>query len=228
MLEFKNVVKKFGEVLALDDVSFAIAPGEFVFVTGPSGAGKTTILRLLIGEFRPTSGEILFDGVDVAGIKRRDIPKLRQEIGVAFQDFKLLTDRTIRENAEVALAVKRVPKEEWEERIDNVLGLVGLRDRDGLFPSQLSGGELQRAAIARALVVNPSIIFADEPTGNLDWDTTEAIIELLDKINKEGKTVIVTTHNRQVLEKFKKREIKIKNGKLVGDTGEKKIKKAKK
>jgi cell division transport system ATP-binding protein len=148
-------------------------------------------------------------------LRAKDIPHLRQQLGIVFQDFKLLPTRTVAENVELALAVKKVDKKEWKDRVAHVLALVGLSDRATLFPSQLSGGELQRAAIARALVINPSLIFADEPTGNLDWETADGIMKLLVKINEEGKTVIVTTHNMEIIDKLKKRVIALSNGKLA-------------
>ncbi|HEX6977610.1 MAG TPA: cell division ATP-binding protein FtsE [Patescibacteria group bacterium] len=215
LLEFKNVSKSFGGVRALSDVSFSVGKGEFVFIVGASGAGKTTILRLLMAEYKPTSGTIIFDGRDLSKIKKRDVPYLRQRIGAVFQDFKLLKERSIRENIEVALDVVGVDKKEWKARVDQVLKLVGLSHRSELFPLQLSGGELQRVAIARALVVNPQLIFADEPTGNLDWDTAETIMDLLSKINKEGKTVIVTSHNKEIIDRMKKRVIVLKDGKIA-------------
>lgn len=215
LLEFKNVSKSFGGVRALTDVSFSVGKGEFVFIVGASGAGKTTLLRLLMAEYKPTSGTIIFDGRDLSKIKRSDVPYLRQRIGAVFQDFKLLKERSIRENIEVALDVVGVDKKEWKGRVDQVLKLVGLSPRSELFPLQLSGGELQRVAIARALVVNPQLIFADEPTGNLDWDTAETIMDLLAKINKEGKTVIVTSHNKEIIDRMKKRVIVLKDGKVA-------------
>lgn len=221
MLEFKNVTKTFGAVKALENASFKVEKGEFVFIVGASGAGKTTILKLVLGEYKPTSGEILINDVSIGKLKRNQIPSLRQKIGVVFQDFKLLRERTVRENIEVALQIIGVDKGEWKGRVDQVLKLVGLVHRSELFPLQLSGGEVQRVAIARALVVNPALIFADEPTGNLDWDTGEAIMELLSKINKEGKTVIVTSHNKSLIDKMGKRVIELKDGKVV-DTKKKK------
>lgn len=215
MLQFKNVSKTFGSIRALTDVSFNIEKGEFVFIAGPSGAGKTTILRLILGEFKPTSGSIILDGVDVGKIKRNQVSTLRQSIGIVFQDFKLINDKTIRENIETALAVKNIDQNLWKERVDQVLKLVGLGRRSELFPLQLSGGELQRVAIARALVIDPKIIFADEPTGNLDWQTGEAVMELLGKINGQGKTVIVTSHNEAIIKKMKKKVIRLKDGKVV-------------
>ena len=223
MLEFISVNKKFGDITALEDISFRIDEGEFVFITGHSGAGKTTLLRLLIREYPPTGGEIIFGDWKVHSMKNKEVPKLRQSIGTVFQDFQLLDHRTIRENVEVGLAVKKVPRKEWDDRVEHVLRLVGLSDRIDLFPAQLSGGELQRAVIARALIVNPDLIFADEPTGNLDWETTQQIMELLQKINDEGKTVIVTTHNHQMVDKMKKRVLEFKAGKLVHDSHPKKV-----
>lgn len=215
MVQFKNVTKSFGNIKALTEVSFDIEKGDFVFIVGPSGAGKTTLLRLLLGEFNPTSGQIIFDGEDITHIKTNKVPELRQKIGVVFQDFKLLKDKTVRENIEVALAIKGVSETEWKGRVDAVLKLVGLTNRGELFPLQISGGEIQRVAIARALVNDPKIILADEPTGNLDWETGEAIMDLLSKINKAGKTVIVASHNKEIIDKMKKRVIKLKDGRLV-------------
>ncbi|MEK7497853.1 MAG: ATP-binding cassette domain-containing protein, partial [Patescibacteria group bacterium] len=155
ILEFKNVTKSFGKINALSDVSFEVENGEFVFLVGPSGAGKTTILRLLLGELYPTTGTIIFDGKDVSNLKSSEIPFCRQKIGSVFQDFKLLPERTVRENVEVPLAIKGTPESEWKSKVDHVLKLVGLSERSELFPSQLSGGEMQRVAIARALIYEP-------------------------------------------------------------------------
>jgi len=218
MLKYKKVSKNFGPIKALTDISFAVAPGEFVFITGPSGAGKTTLLRLLIRQIRPSEGEIYFDGLEVHNLKNHQIPYLRRDIGSVFQDYRLLTDRTIFENALIALAVKGTPKLERNPRVEQVLSLVGLSERAHLFHSQLSGGEIQRAALARALVVNPKLVFADEPTGNLDPKTAEGIMELLQKINEEGKTVIITTHSHDLVKAMKKREIDIEQGRLTSDS----------
>jgi cell division transport system ATP-binding protein len=208
LIEFKKVSKDFGSIKALTDISFKIDKGEFVFLAGPSGSGKTTILRLLLGEILPSSGEIIFDEQKINDLSGKELPKLRQKIGVVFQDFRLLPERTIRENIEVALAVKRVHEKEWEERTTQVLKVVGLIDRSELFPAQLSGGELQRVSLARALVVNPKLIFADEPTGNLDWETAEGVMQLLVNINKEGKTVIVASHHESIIKEMKKRVLR--------------------
>jgi cell division transport system ATP-binding protein len=227
MLKFKNVTKKFGNVTALQDVSFDIDDGSFVFITGPSGSGKTTLLRLILKELEPTKGEILLDGKETSKLPNKDIPKLRQKIGVVFQDFKVLPERTVRENVEVALAVIGLDKNEWKKRVDHVLSLVDLSERSEFFPSQLAGGELQRVTMARALVVNPKIILADEPTGNLDWDTSDMIMDLFEKISDEGKTVIMATHNKVIIEKMKKRIIELKEGKIITDIGSNKKKKKK-
>jgi len=217
LLEFKNVTKIFGNIEALKNISFCIEEGELVFITGPSGAGKTTILKLLIRQIKPSSGEIIFDGKNLNKLKSRDIPRLRQNIGIVFQDFKLLTEKTIRENCNIALAISGIRNSEWAARTERVFEMVGLGDRADLFPSQLSGGELQRAALARALVVNPKIIFADEPTGNLDWDTAGEVMKVLQKIHEEGKTVIVTTHHKKIIKEFAGRVLVLKKGELVED-----------
>lgn len=214
MVKFKNVTKKFGSMLAVNDVSFEVEKGEFVFLTGPSGAGKTTILKLILGEITPDSGEVVVDGTNVGSLKTKDLPYYRQKIGTVFQDFKVLPERTVSENVEVALAVIGLGESEWGERVKHVLKLVGLSRQADLFPSQLSGGELQRVSLARALVVNPTILLADEPTGNLDWETSEIMMSLFDKINKEGKTILMATHNVEIIKKFKKRIIHIVGGKV--------------
>ncbi len=230
MLEFKNVTKKFGDIAAVEDVSFEVNDGGFLFIMGPSGAGKTTLIRLILREFKPDKGEIIFNNENIAELPAKKIPELRQQMGVVFQDFKVLPESTLSENVEVALAVVGLPKEEWDARVDHVLKLVGLDKRADLFPSQLSGGELQRLSLARALVVNPKIILADEPTGNLDWDTADKIMDLFEKINKEGKTIIMATHHKLIVDKLGKNVIKIKDGKIVegGKTEKKSVKRVSK
>lgn len=218
MLKLQEVSKSFGDIVALQDISFEVGSGEFVFLTGPSGAGKTTILRLILREMKPESGHIVFDDTDITQLKPRDIPDLRRNIGVVFQDFKILPEKTLRENVEIALAVIGLPSKEWRARVDHVLDLVSLINRDNLFPSQLSGGELQRVSLARALVVNPKIILADEPTGNLDWETADKIMQLFEKINQEGKTILMATHHKMIIEKMKKRVIEIKDGKMAKES----------
>ncbi len=215
LINFKNVTKTYGSVVALDDVSFGVKKGEFVFITGPSGAGKTTILKLILGEIIPTKGEVRVDNLNIINLNDKNLPSYRQKIGVIFQDFKVLPDRTVFENVAVALAVVGLPESEWEERAKHILKLVGLGRQANLFPSQLSGGELQRVSLARALSINPKIILADEPTGNLDWKTSDSLMELLEKINKEGKTIIMATHNMEIVGKYKKRVIHLNGAKIT-------------
>ena len=218
MLKLENVTKTFGKIVALKDINFNIGDSEFVFITGASGAGKTTLLRLMLRELLPDSGKIELDKEDITKLPSKQIPRLRQKIGVVFQDFKVLGERTIKENVEVALAVIGLPKNDWEARVEHVLKLVGLTDRADLFPAQLSGGELQRVSLARALVVNPKIILADEPTGNLDWETADKLMDLFEKINSEGKSIIMATHNKLIIDKMNKRVIELKEGGVVSDS----------
>jgi cell division transport system ATP-binding protein len=212
IISFKNVSKNFGSLTALNSVSFDVKKGEFVFITGPSGAGKTTILKLILGQLTPDKGEVKVDGFDVSKIESKDLPAFRQKIGTIFQDFKVLPERTIYENVAVALAVIGLSESEWKDRAYHVLKLVGLERQTQLFPSQLSGGELQRVSLARALAVNPKILLADEPTGNLDWKTSDNLMALFEKVNKEGKTIIMATHNMEIVKKYKKRVINIVSG----------------
>lgn len=215
MVKFKDVTKRFGGITALEKVSFEIPKGEFVFITGSSGAGKTTILKLILGEILPDSGDVEVNGVNVAGVTEKDLPAFRQKIGTVFQDFKVLPERTVRENVEVALAVIGLSEKEWNERSRHVLKMVGLEKQSDLFPSQLSGGELQRVSLARALAVVPKLLLADEPMGNLDWKTSDSIMQIFERINKEGMTVIMATHNQEMLKKHKKRVIHIENGRIT-------------
>lgn len=217
MIKFDNVTKKFGEIVALDKVSFSIEPGEFVFITGPSGAGKTTIAKLILREYLPTSGKIKVNQYDLLKMKKKDLPELRRNLGVVFQDFKLLKDRTVWENVALALRVLGKNDEEIKKEVSKILKLVGLEDRANLFPSQLAGGELQRAGLARAVVGQPEVVIADEPTGNLDLATAWQITKLLRKINEMGKTVIMATHNFEIVNSLKERVIEIDKGKVVSD-----------
>lgn len=225
MLSFKSVSKSFGDIKALKNASFEVKKGEFIFITGPSGAGKTTVLKLILKEYLPDTGEIVFNGKNLSEVIAKKLPFLRQKIGVVFQDMKVLTERTVRENVEVGLAVLGVFEEEWNERVEQVLKLVGLDKRADQFPSQLSGGELQRVSLARALIVDPIMILADEPTGNLDWDTTEAIMKIFEKVNENGKTVIMATHNKMIIDSSSKRKIELKDGEIIKDNGLKVISK---
>ena len=215
MLKIKNLTKSFGDITALSDISFDVKSGEFVFINGPSGSGKTTLLRLILRDLLPDKGEILLDDIEITKLDKKDIPALRQQIGVVFQDFKVLPERTLRENVEIALAILGIEQERWQERVDDVLKMVGLDTRSELFPSQLSGGELQRVSLARALVVNPKLILADEPTGNLDWETADKMMDLFEKINKEGKTIIIASHHEGIINKMGKRVVKLEKGKLT-------------
>lgn len=217
MIVFEGVTKRFGSITALDDVSFSVEEGEFAFLTGPSGAGKTTVVKLLLRQLRPDSGKILIDGKDISIIKSRDIPFYRRKIGVVFQDFKLLSDMTVWENVALALGVSGEKGPKADGKIRNALEEVGLLERAGLFPRQLAGGELQRAVIARALVVNPKIILADEPTGNLDPATSRQIVSLLAKAADEDTTVLMATHNADIVNSVKRHVIQLKKGKAVGD-----------
>ncbi len=220
MIKFDQVTKKFGKIIALNNASFEIDSGEFVFITGPSGAGKTTITRLILKEFEPTSGKIKINKQDLAEIPPKKIPELRRKIGVVFQDFKLLFDRTVFENVILPLEVIGVDKTMIEEKASEILKLVGLSDRTDLFPSQLAGGELQRVCLARAVIAEPKILLADEPTGNLDPATSWQIIKLMKKINKLGTTVVMATHNVDIVNSLRERVIKLDKGKVVKDQKE--------
>ena len=216
MVKFENVTKKFGSSKALDDVSFDVEEGEFVFLTGHSGAGKTTLLKLLLRDLKPDTGKIIIDGVDIATLKKKEIPFYRRKLGIVFQDFKLLYDRTVSENVEIALDVAS-EKGDRAKKIKEVLEEVGLTGKGDLFPRQLSGGELQRAVIARALISKPKLIIADEPTGNLDPVTSRQIVGLLDKTTEHGTTVIMATHNENIVNSLKRHVINLKGGKLSSD-----------
>ncbi|MGN0438528.1 MAG: cell division ATP-binding protein FtsE [Lachnospiraceae bacterium] len=202
---------------ALDDVTFHINKGEFVFVVGSSGSGKTTLIKLLLKEIKPTQGEILVEGKEYSKMKRREIPKLRRKFGVVFQNFRLLKDRTVFENVAFAQQVIETPGKEIRRNVPAMLTMVGLAEQYKQYPKELSGGEQQRVAVARAIVNSPDIILADEPTGNLDPVNSLEIMRLLEEINKKGTTVIVVTHNKEIVNMMKKRVITLKKGKIVSD-----------
>ena len=220
MILFEGVGKKFGSTQALDEISLEIKQGEFVFIVGPSGAGKSTLLRILTREIQPTSGKILVGHVDITKIKDKDVPNLRRKVGVVFQDFKLLDDRTVFENVALALEVLDKPDAEIAKTVEHILKLVEIWDKRNLFPRQLSGGEAQRTAIARAVVGKPDVLLADEPTGDLDPKTAWGVIQLLNEINSWGTTVLMATHNQEIVNTLKRRVVILKNGKLTKDTKE--------
>jgi len=218
MITFKHVSKVYPpDVHGLRDISLFIAPGEFVSIVGSSGAGKTTLAKLLIAEEQPTRGNIEIGGWDITRIKSRDIPYLRRQIGVVFQDFKLLQKKTVWENVAFALEVAGETRRRIRETVPHVLKIVGLEQKAQRFPYQLSGGEQQRVVIARALVHRPKILLADEPTGNLDTMNTNEIIDVLKKINAFGSTVVLVTHNREVVNALHGRVITLADGRVVAD-----------
>lgn len=218
MISFEGVTKKFGAGdTALSDISFDVANGEFIFVVGPTGSGKTTLFRLIIRETIPSQGKIKVDDVDIASLPKKSVASLRKKIGVVFQDLKLLMDRTIAENVALPLSVSGIKAEEAKTKVEEILRQVGVLEHSQKFPVQLSGGELQRVAIARALVLNPDILLADEPTGNLDAATSWEIVKLLTDINKKGTTVVMATHNADIVKSLGKRVIELDKGALIKD-----------
>lgn len=218
MITLKNVTKEYDkENTGLTNVSLDVEKGEFVFIVGKSGSGKTTLMKLLQKELEPTSGQIIVNGQNYKELKRKELPKLRRQMGMVFQDFRLLKDRTIFENVAFAQQVVEVPHRYIKRQVENMLEMVGLKDRMNAFPNELSGGEQQRVAIARALVNHPVLLLADEPTGNLDPVTAKGIMELLSEINKSGTTVLVVTHNKELVNEMGKRVILIEDGHIEQD-----------
>ena len=224
MIFFNNVTKIYSAYLTkrektvLDDVSFKVEKGEFVCVVGRSGAGKTTLFRILLGEEKPTSGSVFFDGKDVNKVSNRERSLLRRRMGVIFQDYKLLPTKTIYENVAYALEVTGTSDEDIERFVPEALDTVGLLEQALHFPHQLSGGEKQRAAIARALIHNPDVILADEPTGDLDPYNTRDVLDLLLILNEAGTTVVLSTHDKEVINSLGKRVVTIKDGKIISDS----------
>ncbi len=218
MISLENVSKKFGTgVFALSDISLSVEKGEFIFLVGPTGSGKTTIFRLLIREILPTKGRVIVNSWDLVKLPNKKVSELRRKIGVVFQDLKLLTDRTILENTVLPLDLTGVGFKEAIRRAEEVLAQVGILEHKDKFPIQLSGGEIQRVAIARALILSPEIILADEPTGNLDNATGSQIVKLLSDINTRGTTIIMATHNRDIIKKLNKRVVELSRGSIVND-----------
>ncbi|MDO4920481.1 MAG: cell division ATP-binding protein FtsE [Phascolarctobacterium sp.] len=206
--------------VALQDVNVHIEPGEFVFVVGPSGAGKSTFIKMLFREVLPTTGSIFVNGTDIMALTPKEIPYMRRQLGIIFQDYRLLPDRTVYENVAFAMQVIEAPHRKIKRQVLNVLDLVGLRHRSDAYPNELSGGEQQRIAIARAIVNDPLLVIADEPTGNLDPETSWDIMEIFKEINATGTTIVMATHDKEVVDAMGKRVIAIEKGRIVRDEHE--------
>ena len=218
MIKLDNVSKKFATgTVALSDISLSIDEGEFVFLVGSTGSGKTTLFRLLIRDILPTEGKVFVNELEVTNLPKNKLPHLRKGVGVVFQDLKLLLDRTVFENVALPLEVSGINSESARLKVEEVLRQVGLNEHKDKFPVQLSGGEVQRVAIARALILAPQILLADEPTGNLDQSTSWEIVQILSDINKKGATVIMATHNSNIIKNMNKRIIHIEKGKIIKD-----------
>ena len=218
MITMESVSKSYSNgVPALNDISLHVEKGEFVFIVGDSGSGKSTLIKLLLRELTPTSGRVIVNNFDLAKLRRRKVAKFRRNIGVVFQDFRLLKDRNVYENVAFAQRVIEVPTKQIRKNVPAMLSLVGLAEKYKAKPKQLSGGEQQRVALARALVNNPPILLADEPTGNLDPRNSWEIMKLLEEINKRGTTVLVVTHNREIVNAMRKRVITVKKGVIISD-----------
>ncbi|MES2930786.1 MAG: cell division ATP-binding protein FtsE [Patescibacteria group bacterium] len=217
MIYFNNVTKRYNDNTSLEDVTIAIAPGEFVSIVGHSGAGKTTLTKLILAEESPSEGTVFFESVDIHKLSNRELTNLRRKIGVVFQDFRLLPNKTAYENIAFAMEASGKTDDQIAEDVPHVLDLVDLSHRAGHFPRQLSGGEKQRLAIARAIITQPELIIADEPTGNLDPVNTNEVVNILKKINDLGTTILLTTHNRSVIDQIKKRVITLENGRVIRD-----------
>lgn len=220
MIVFDKVTKKFGSITAVSDVSFEIKEGELVFITGPSGAGKTTLIRLILGEYLPSTGDVVVAGEKLSLVSKNKLHLWRRKIGVVFQDYKLFSNMTVEENVALPLQITKKTKQQVKDRVKEVLKMVDLEERALLFPAQLSGGERQRTSLARAMVNNPAVLLADEPMGNLDPVTANEMMKLIDEINKKGTTVLMATHNASIVDNSKTRVIEFKKGKLVRDEKE--------
>ena len=220
MIYFNNVTKKYKNNSSLEDITISIAPGEFVSIVGHSGAGKTTLTKLILAEESPTSGTVFFESTDIHKLSKRDLMNFRRKVGIVFQDFRLLSSKTAYENIAFAMEATGKTDADIMEDVPRVLELVDLTDRAFHFPYQLSGGEKQRLAIARAIITQPDLIIADEPTGNLDPANANEVINILKKINDLGTTVILTTHNKGIVDQIKKRVITLENGRVIRDDKE--------
>lgn len=218
MLEMIDVSKIYpGGSVALQDINVRIEQGEFVFIVGPSGAGKSTFFKMLFREVLPSSGKVIVNGHDLVKMTDKEIPYFRRQLGIVFQDYRLLPDRTVYDNVAFAMQVIETPYRKIKRRVNDVLDLVGLRKRAHAYPTELSGGEQQRIAIARAIVNDPILLIADEPTGNLDPETSWEIMDIFREVNKSGTTIVMATHNREIVDEMEKRVIAIEHGHIVRD-----------
>ncbi len=218
LIHMRNVSKIYDNgAVALDRASVDIESGEFVFIVGASGAGKSTFIKMLFREELPSSGELVVNGHDIRKMTRKEVPYLRRELGVIFQDYRLLPDKTVFENVAFAMQVIEAPRRLMQRSVNSVLDVVGLRDKYKCFPHQLSGGEQQRVAIARAIVNNPAIVIADEPTGNLDPETSWDIMDIFTRINRAGTTIVMATHDKAIVDTMRRRVIAIEDGRIVRD-----------
>jgi cell division transport system ATP-binding protein len=217
MIEYENVTKTYGSNIGLDNVSVNIDKGDFVFLVGPSGAGKSTFIKLMLKEIKPDSGSIRVGGLDVTKMSNRGVPKLRRSIGIVFQDFRLLPRKTVYENVAFAMEIIHMGPRVIRRQVPQALSLVGIGSEASKYPDELSAGEQQRVAIARAIVNNPTVLIADEPTGNLDPDTAWEIMRLLEQINLRGATVVMVTHAKDIVNKMSRRVISIKEGRITRD-----------
>lgn len=217
LIQISNVSKIYKKQYALTDVSLSIYPGEFVILVGPSGAGKSTLVKLLIREEKPDKGKIIVAGRDIVKFSSRDLPYYRRNIGMVFQDYKLLNSKTVAENVAYALEVSDASDEDVQRKVPKVLDSVNLKDKANAYPDELSGGEAQRASIARALVNSPKILIADEPTGNLDPEASREVADILEKINCQGTIVIMATHDKELVDSMRKRVVVMKKGKIISD-----------
>ncbi len=218
VISFENVSKEYQKgIAAIEDINISIYKGEFVFIVGSSGSGKSTLIRLLMKEILPSRGRVFVAGREIGRLRKRQVSRYRRSIGVVFQDFRLLKDRNVFENVAFAQRVVEAPAHEIRQQVPKMLSLVGLQEKQKAYPGELSGGQQQRVALARALVNHPVILLADEPTGNLDPKNSWEIMQLLEDINKRGTTVVVVTHNQEIVDKMQKRVITLKNGRVISD-----------
>ena len=218
MIKFENVSKIYeNNVKALSDINIEIGMGEFVFLVGPSGSGKSTFIKMLLKEVEPTTGQVIVGSTNLSKLTRKQIPYFRRKVGMVFQDFRLIPNLSVYENVAFAMKVVEATQKEIRKRVPMVLSLVGLSHKYKMFPNELSGGEQQRVSLARAIVNNPTVLIADEPTGNLDPKTAKEIMELLDDINKAGTTVLMATHAKEIVDSMKKRVLEIEGGEIIRD-----------